>query len=555
MSNVKLQTSNFKLQIVLALLAGFIYRMLISLQGIDHTDLGYSNTFYQNFFSNLEAFPFHSAYYLTGLIGGCWHMVFGGMGLLGFRLLEALTLTASIFMVYKAFEPLLQNTRWSVIAILVSFLFPSVVTTFHFHTLTFFFLALSVWCYASSLKLQTSNLRLHTSYLFLTGLVLGFSFFVHSSNLILAILILVPVGHAAFTHQRSLAVKLSAVMLAGMLAACAVMIGIMALLGHLSYFLNGMGETFAYFSNQGLWTAVSDVFATYYKDYINIILQLLAIVGLGALYIQSSRLPSPWGTALGIFLIVASVVLIATSLPYLSALSLYTLLCAPVFYAITPKEDKLITGFALLAAYAVPFGTGSSIASIYHWTAALLIIPASLGTYHISHILRKGVLICTVYIAGIMLWKALSYPYGETAMRWECTEQVGNSNLNTFTTPQNADDYRHILTAIRQHTADNKWLVVGNQASELYYATETLPYLGSTQQETFTDEELASRLDKQAARLKQLPVVVFLKKEQFDSEENVQLVLRQWMEKHNYQTVLDDNYLTIYCSKRFTRLE
>ena len=43
--------------ILLTLLAGFLYRLLISAQGIDHLDLGYSNTFYQNIFTHPEALP------------------------------------------------------------------------------------------------------------------------------------------------------------------------------------------------------------------------------------------------------------------------------------------------------------------------------------------------------------------------------------------------------------------------------------------------------------------------------------------------------------------
>ena len=528
--------------IAIALLAGFLYRMLLSLQGIDHIDLGFSNTFYQNIFTHPESMTFYFNYYLAGLLGGTWYHWFSATGLLGFRFLEALTLTASIFLVYKTFERQLTNTRAAILAILMSFLFPSIVTTLHYNTLTFFFLSLAAWCYSKSLY----DKQLLWTYL--SGLALGFCFFVRIVNAALGILILIPVIYAFATHQRKLAFQLGGVMLAGMLSACIAMLGVMATLGHLPYFLAGLNEAFGFFSSGETSHSSSNLFLVYFKGYVNIILQILAIFGLGALYLQSSRLTSKWGLALRIFLIVASIVLIATSLPYLSAIALYTLLCTPIFYAITPKEDKLIAAFVIAGTYVFPFGSDIGIAGIYHWTGALLIIPAAAGAYHTSRIVRRGVLICSLYIACIMLWKALSYAYGEQTPRWTCTERIGNNVLNTFTSPEKADDYRHIIACIRENTADNHWLVLGNQSSEIFYATETKPFIGNTQLGTFTGEALTRVLDNRLQQYQQRPVVVFLNKEHFvfDEAEEVQEQLKQWMSLHDYQMIHHDAYLTIY---------
>ena len=527
--------------IALALLAGFLYRMLLSLQGIDHTDLGFSNTFYQNIFSHPEAVTLHFNYYLSGIVGGLWYQLFGGTGLLGFRLLEALTLTASIFFVYKTFERQLQNTRVAILAILLSFLFPFLVTTFHYNTLTFFLMSLAAWCYSKSLYSR------QTIWTFLSGFVIGLCFFVRVANVSLLLLLLVPLVYAWSTHQNTLAKKLGCTMFGGMLCGAIMVIGIMIILGHLSYFLTGLHDNITRVDD-GIWTLSGILALSYFRDLVNIILQLLAIIGLGALYLQSSRITTRWADALRMFLIIASLVLIATSLPYLSSISLYTLLCAPIFYSITHKEDKLLAAFVILATYLYPMGNDSGIVNIYHWTAALLIIPAVVGTYHTSRILRKGVFIYSLYIAVVMIWRALSYPYGETVPRWECTEKVEASVLNTYTTSEKADDYQHILSAIRDNTGENPWLVIGNQASELYYATGKLPFLGQTQEKSYTGDKLLERMDSQQKNYQQQPTIVFLKKEHFLSDEDseVQNTLRQWIESHHYRTLLDDDHLTIY---------
>ncbi len=528
--------------ITIALLVGFLYRLLLGLQGIDHTDLGDVNTFYQNIFTHPEAVTPYFNYYLEGLFGGVWYHFCGASGLIGFRFLEALTMTAAVFFVYKAFEHQLTNGKAAVFAILISFLFPSLITTFHFYTMTFFFLALAAWCYAKSLY---GNQLLWT---ILTGMALGCCFFVRTANISLGLLILIPVIYAMATQQRQLAIRLASAMLGGIILVSIVMFSIMSILGHIPYFMTGLREALdiLYFSDtpQSFW----NLFLTYMKSFINIILQILAIVGLGALYIQSSRLASKWGDALRVFLIVASIVLIATSLPYLSAISLYTLLCTPIFYAITPKEDKLIAAFTVAGAYIFPMGSDIGIPGIYHWVGALLIIPSAVGSIHTSRIVRRGALICSLYIASVMLWKSLSAPYGEQNTRWQCTERIGDSMLNTFTTPEKADDYRHILPAIQKYTTDNKWVVLGNQASEIYYATETLPYLGNTQLKAFTGEALTERLNQHLTKYGTKPVIVLLNKEEFDSEETneVQEKLKQWMSTHKYVIVQDDAYLTIY---------
>lgn len=535
------QTINSK-YIFLTLLVGFFYRLLMSVQGIDHLDLGYSSTFYQNIFTHPDAMPYSFNYYLTGLTGGLWYHLLGNTGLLGFRFLEALMLTAAVFFVYKAFERQLQNTHSAVLAIAMSFLFPSVVTTFHYFTLTFFFLSLAAWCYAKSLYGKP------LFWTYMTGLTLGFCFFVRTGNTALVLLTLVPVVYALATRQRSLAFRLGGTMLGGMASGCAVMLAVMASLGHLSLFWEGLVEAFDYYSSGDTSYSFFNMCSVYFKDYVNIILQLLAIIGLGALYIQSSRMENTGGNILRIFIIVASLVLIATSKPYLSAISLYTLACTPIFYAITPKEDKLIAAFVILGTYVFPFGNNIGIASLYHWAGALLIIPAAVGVYHASHILRRGVLICSIYIAAILIWKTFSAPYGENVPRWECTTQVGDNVLNTLTSPEKAADYRHIISSIRQHTADNQLLVIGNQASELYFATETLPFLSTTLLDIYMGDDLTAKLNKQAEKYQQLPVIVFLKQDHFTTDEmaEVQGTLSAWMTAHGYQAVQDDTYMTIY---------
>lgn len=530
--------------VALALLAGFSYRLLLSLQGFDHIDQGFSNTFFQNIFAHPGAMTFYFNYYLTGLIGGVWYHFFAVSGLLGFRLLEALALTASIFFTYKAFERQVAGGKVVSAAILMSFLFPSIVTTLHYNTLTFFFLSLAAWCYSKSLYGR------QLLWTYLTGVTLGICFFVRIVNVSLGILILIPVAYALSKRQKMLALQLGGVMLGGMLSAIAAMLLLMASIGHLTYFHTGLGEAFGFFSGGETSHASGNLFLVYFKSYINILLQMAVVIGMGALYVRSGSFPQKWVTPFRALLVATSLILIVTSQPYLSAISLYTLTCASILYKATPKEDKQTTAFVLIGAYIVPFGSDIGIAGIYHWMGGLLIIPATVGFCHLCHTLRRGTLVFSVCIVLVMLWKALSFAYGEQTPRWSCTKRIGNSVLNTFTSHEKADDYRHIIPKIRQYTSDNRWLVIGNQSSELFYATEALPFLGNTQLGTFTGDDLLRRLDMQLEKYGQEPIVVFLEKEGyvFDEAKEVQATLTKWMHSHNYKTVHKDECMTIFQS-------
>lgn len=528
--------------IICAFLIGFLYRILISLQGIDHIDSGFSNTFFQNIFTHPETMTFYFNYYLTGFFGGLWYQFAGNTGMLGFRLLEAVTVTASVFFIYKTFERQLTNTRHATWAILASFLFPTIVTTFHYNTLSFLFLSLTAWSYSRYIFTGRSP------WLFLSGMLLGCCFFVRIVNLALGILVLVPVVEAWLTRQRSLAIKRGAIMLSGMLSSCIILLGMMYLIGHLSCFLQGLSEAFGFFHSDETSHASGNLFKVYLKSYVNILLQMSALCLLGWLYLRAERLSASWRNACRVLLIIGALLLVSTSLPYLSALSLCTLLLVYLLFSDVPREHKLILSFVMVGAYVFPFGSDIGIAGIYHWIGGILIIPAAIVVGRLTPVVRKEIVICSLCIAAVMLWKTMYRCYGEHAPRWECTEQVGDCMLNTFTSPDKAEDFRHVIAGIRQHTADNKWLVIGNQASEVYYATETIPFLGNTQLGVYIGTDLLKRLDRQTENYHRYPVIVFLKKEHFifKTTDEMQSWLSKWIKTQPYEVAIDNEFMTLF---------
>ena len=512
------------------------------MQSIDHIDSGFSNTFFQNIFTHPEVMTFYFNYYLTGLFGGLWYQLAPTTGMLGFRFLEVSVLTASLFFVFKTFERQFTHTGYVLVAILFSFLFPSIVTTLHYNTLTFFFLSLAAWLYAKSLRTKPSL------WLFFAGMALGVCFFVRIVNLALGILVLVPIVESWSSSHHTRAVRRGTIMLAGMATSCIMMLVVMHLLGHLPHFLAGVSEAFGFFGGSETSHASGNLFFVYFKSYVNILLQMLALVVLAVLFLRTSKADNRWSILWKVLLAVVLILLVSTSLPYLSTLALCTLLCVYALMNAIPKETKWALIFVMASAYIFPFGSDIGIPGIFHWTAGLLIIPAVLGVQQISITLRKAVLVCVLCVSAVMLWKTFIKPYGEKAPRWQCTERVQNSLLNTYTFPAKVAEYQHIISVLRSQTIDNRWLVIGNQASELFYATETLPFLGNTQMGTFMGDVLFRRLDTQMEKYHQQPVIAFLNTEEFVFNEarEMQAQLLQWLKRNHYKKTHDDEYLTIY---------
>ena len=303
-----------------AFIIGILYRLLMGLQGIDSIDMGFCMTFYQNIFSHPEAMTFYFNYYLTGLIGGVWHLLFGQFGLLGFRVLETMTMTAAIWLLYLSFKPWFHSTRVAAVAIFVSFLFPSFVLTFHYDTLSFLLMSASV--YAMS-RWQQSEQQL--MWLWVAGTMIGIAFFARIVNGSLAALVLIPfICGCLQSWKRGL--RLASFYGGGILTGCVVVLALMVALGHWTYFMAAVNEAFGTFNgneSSALRDALpvqnshtsSNLFSVYLKSYVNIGLQVLALAGTALFYGDAGHLPNKLKMPIRLLLLAILFVLVFTSQP------------------------------------------------------------------------------------------------------------------------------------------------------------------------------------------------------------------------------------------------
>ena len=518
-----------------AFLIGITYRLLMGLQGIDSTDVGFCMTFYQNIFTHPDALPNYFNYYLTGLLGGLWQLAFGQYGLLGFRLLETLTLAAAIALIYFAFRPWLTSTKVAVAAILLSFLFPSSISTFHYNTLSFLLVTASVY----------AIIRWHQNerpgWLVLAGLFIGISFFARFLNITLLVLTIVPFVRGCHESVKKGFVSVG-IYACGMLAGCLLIYGIMAALGHWPYFIAALSENFHVFGKDEVSYTTIELFGIYLKGYVDIALQIIAIVFIAWFYGDAGHLPKKLKIAARVILLIVLFELVFESLPHLSAISICTLML------VTTRQLSSLAFYPLLCAYLFPLGSDDGISATFLWCAGLLIIPAACCYLRLGSRWQRNVVCALCLTIGVlMVYRMGRKAKGEDCLRTETTVVAIPGSLNVMTSPERAKRYQNEVARIKQHSEGNPLLVIANQAAELYYATEKLPFTGSTQLATFTNEKLTKRLERQYAHYQQLPLVVYLEHDgNVKGTEKFRETLESWMRRHNYQLAYKDKDMEIY---------
>jgi hypothetical protein len=535
-----------KKYIVVAFVVGIVYRLLMSVQGIDTVDMGYCMTFYQNIFSHPDALPYYFNYYLTGLVGGVWHLLLGGLGLMGFRVLELLTMTLAVWLLYLSFRRWLTSARVAAVAVLLSFLFPSFVVTFHFDTLAFLLMSASVYF----LSHWFGNGR--PLWMMLAGCMIGLSCFTRNMTGGLIALAVLPFYWGAQTSWRK-AQNNVAYYVSGMAVGTLAVISVMALLGHLPYYLTALQEMLDTVGSAQSSHGVAVFWRGYFKSYINIGLQIVVIALMALYFGDASLLSGRLRAIIRTVMLAGLFVLVLTSQPYLSAVAICTLLIA------ITKEPHPLTFYALACAYLFPFGSGSSIPGVFHWCGGLLIIPAACCYLRLGSQWQRTVTsLVGLCIAVNMVYRMGSKAYGEEHSRLTTTEVALPGTLNTMTQKERAVSYRNVVARIREYAGDGKLLLLGNQASELYYATGMLPFTGNTQVAAFLGDELTARLDRQEAYYGQLPLIALLKhgyETEPDDSEEFRVLVKPWMEKHDYRMVYEDEDIEIYGAARLKNKE
>ena len=523
-------------------LIGFLYRIVIGLQGVDGVDAGFCNTFYQVIFSHPDSNVFCFIYYLLGLVGGTWEIMFGTYGLIGFRVLEAMTLTGAITLLYSTFSPYMPR-NYIVGAVILAFLFPTIVVTFHYDTFSYFLIAASAYSFRHYIDAQ------RPMWLLGAGYAIGLAFFVRIVNGMLFVLLPTPLFYCWHHGNRSQGVRHSIVMLVGLLTGFATVVAVMISLGHTSYYIGALSEAFSTFIGSEATHSHGHLLSQYFGGFTNLLAQIVGVLAFWLTYQYIGRWKSLGRKTVAKWILtVGFLVFTYTSLPYLSLLAICLVLLLCGVWKDDSSSAMAVSLYLTVATMVFPFGSDIGIQGIFHWCAGLLVLPSAWCASRLSIPLLYPALrstICCVAISALA--RTGINVYGEDEPRWQCTHQVQADRLNVYMGKGKADVYRKTIAAINEHVGDNRLLFCTNQASELYYATKTLPYEGHVQPIIYTGEKLFWRLDERLEHFGSYPLILFLRQSSESPETSqIQSDTHIWMKKHQYRLVYDDGVTELY---------
>lgn len=536
-----------------AFLVGIGIRLLMGLQGFDYVDMGFCMTFYQNIFSHPEAMPFYFNYYLTGLIGGLWQAMLGDWGLQGFRLLDVLARTAAIWMLYLTFRDFIPSKRIAALTVLLAFLFPTYIITFHYNTSTLLLMSVAIWLFSSAYRQKSMLL------LFAAGVALGITLFARSVNLAMLPLIALPLLNLD-NHSLKKRIVATVVHAGGLLTGLAVVWTLLAATHQSGYFLDGLNEAFAFFNtneSEAINTHTSgNIIWSYLVSWKNVLAQAVALLVICSIYVYATRTEGIKNKALKTVCIISLAVLTYTSLAYVTLLTVCLLLLVTAFCNGT--IDKRILPallYATIGALLFPIGSDMGIARIFNHSAQLLVFPATVCLTGVKAPAIKSLL---PYGYACITLSAFAYllfmPYEESEPRWKLTTMVQSKGLNVYTDSDKAAFYQDVIQKIHEYGQDSPTLLLANQSSELYYATGKQPFTGSTQVYTYNGSMLHTQLAKQEKFYGHLPMVVFLKIEESENETLARQELRPWLAEKKYKRIYEDTNLIIYKSNYETSI-
>ena len=359
---------------ILAMLAITLSRCLFNM---DIEDEGWVLTAYQNIFSHPESVSYNFLYYNSLLVGGLWNLLFGGWGLLAFRILYVLVELLKALLVYLILRNYVHKS-----GILLGYAMLTLCYAYYNFTdhnqLTSLFALCAAFLLLQGLEKQKG------CYIFVAGIVVALNVFTRLPNLSLCALVLVLIPFGINLKDARLPLLFLATAVGGFLAGCGLELLLMHALGH--------GPVFFQNITSGL-AASSDVDSTH---------NLLAMAQMTllqwgeiafhaavfALFIWSSRKLSKILNRKSSIIILQSSILILLlafiAWHYQSALiprlyAIQTLICIHLIRRDTSMR-RYIAWVALIIAYTMPLGSDYGYSSAISYYAMSLSLPLSLAS-------------------------------------------------------------------------------------------------------------------------------------------------------------------------------
>jgi len=490
----------------------FVYMFILALQGFDLCDEGFVLTFYQQIFHAPETVEYQFLYYLSGLVGGVWNMLFGSGGILSFRILSIIIYLFIIYITYLTVRKYMQPKHLLFAALFVILPYFG-ITVFHHNELTAFLVTVSVYFILKGLNSKNGYINI-----FLGAFFIGVNIFSRIPNVTMIGLGLLLFVDYFYEKNNSRLWKNILYSLCGFISGISLMIAIMFLCGHLEIFrqsvvINLLDAGTGSGGTHDIFFLLQAYFLNYKNVYTNLSIFVFTIFFFLYIYNFSTN---QWLRLFSItsFIFIYILVFDLNNEKYYS-LILFPLLIS-CFVDRANKPFMLLNTASLLVMFLLPLGSDLGIRNmggncIWLGTFVSIIHVFRFINYQIetkrnySYKLFLNAFFVVYLVTG--LFYTSHRAYFDNGSRLEKRYRADNSKFTVFTSKDKAEAMNELLSVLNKYVEKDDYLLAFESLPMINYLTETKPYIGNPWVRSYTFQNFKKHLDQAVATIP-LPVVL-----------------------------------------------
>lgn len=509
------KTLSDRKKLILFLISIFVFYIVLGFQGFDMCDDGFVLTAYQQMFNDPESVQYTFLYYLSVYIGGIWNILFGHWGILGFRLLAALCISATAYFVWRMMHRIMPF--WCIVlGVYWSFLCADygLMSFYHNHLTSLFAVIASFLIYRSLIESKPVLM-------FAGGFLVGVNVFSRLPNLSLVLLGLVIALYYMHTHDSRKSLLMLLYGVAGFFAGILCIVGLMFFSGHLNLFFETVTDGFHVAGSSENSHGLANLAVTYAGNYFDVASDMLLAMFFPVIACYCTKFVKQCYALT--FMVVSGVAYVgimsftSTNTYVLYAVS--TFACFAIF--ILKKVEyswKYLAVIIIINMYALPLGSDFGISNMGEH-CVYMSAPLTVGAFYNMVVslrgekLKRNLVVLFAFVLAAFVVKRgvcniFNQCYFDEGCRLDKNYRIDSPLATTYTTRKNCEMLNPLLHELQLYVDKNDYLLCFQYSPTIHYLTHTRPYLYNPWIFTYDSEALERKFNKAETEHKKLPVMV-----------------------------------------------
>lgn len=494
-----------------------LFYTVLGLQGFDMCDEGWVLSGYQQIFNDPESVQYLFLYYLSIYTGGLWESVFGGLGILGYRLLAMICITASSYIVYRVLRPYIN--RWCIMAGMFwvfSCAEYGIMVFYHDYLTTLMSLAASAFLLKSLLG---NNYKL----ILISGFIIGVNVFVRLPNLSLILLIFTLIPYYIYNRDIFDTKLMLSYAALGFLGGVIIILLLITVSGHTNVFINCIEDGLSAVGDNSSTHNLPEMGMIYLRNYAMVVFNILCITIFPAVVARYGNIITNRAVR---FLSIAAVTVIYILILRLTAQNTITLYAActaccilTLVYRRKNKEYVYMACIILINMYALPLGSDYGIENMGEycvWLSGPFTVGMTWqwwrGYANNNKFSKITIAACITVLTLFILKRGVGNIYGQCyfdeGCRHEKTYLIDNSLATTYTTRKNCEQLNPLLHELSRYVKEGDVMLCFQNIATVHYLTKTRPYLRNPWVWTYDTDNMRRKFEEAENKYPLLPVVV-----------------------------------------------